>query len=62
VAESAFRCALGHTRRAYECPACGELVTGEAASLEHWRWYRDRTSSKRIRALIDERLAEVTPA
>ena len=36
-----------------ECPACGEALTGKKASLEHWRWYRGRTSSKAIRDGID---------
>lgn len=53
--ESLF-CYLGHTSRAYECPACGETVTGKKATLEHWRWYRKRTSSKRIKAAIDAHL------
>lgn len=52
-------CELGHTQRSYERPACGEAHTiGEKASLEHWRWYRGRTSSKRIKALIDKRLGD----
>lgn len=54
------RCILGHTRRAYECPSCGEAVTGQVASLEHWRWYRGRTSSKKVKALIDQHLQAVT--
>lgn len=53
-------CELGHTQRAHECPACGEAVTGDPASLEHWRWYRGRTSSKRIKALVDERIKAMT--
>ena len=55
-------CALGHTQRAYECPACGQAATGQTASLEHWRWYRGRTSSKRIKAAIDEHLREKAAA
>lgn len=47
-------CALGHTQKAYECPACCEAATGQQAPPEHWRWYRGRTSSKRIKALVDE--------
>lgn len=54
-------CILGHRQRAYECPACGEEATGEAATLEHWRWYRGRTSSKRIKAAIDAILAARGP-
>lgn len=51
-------CFLGHTRQAMECPACGEAAhPGKVAKIEHWRWYRSRTSSKRIRAAIDEHLA-----
>lgn len=49
-------CSLGHTQKAYECPACAEAA-GETPLLEHWRWYRGRTSSKRIKALINQRLA-----
>jgi hypothetical protein len=49
-------CVLGHTQRAQECPSCGEAATGKKATLEHWRWYRTRTSSARIRALVDEHL------
>lgn len=60
VSAAPLRCVLGHTRRAMECPACGEAATGEAASDEHWRWYRSRTSSKRIKALIDEHLRTET--
>ena len=45
-------CALGHTSRAMECPACGEAAR-ETAPPEHWRWYRGRTSSKRIREAVD---------
>ena len=53
-----WECHLGHTRRAMECPACGEMaVPGWTAKLEHWRWYRGRTSSKRVRALVDAHLA-----
>ncbi len=51
-------CSLGHTQQAHECPACGEAATGVKASLEHWRWYRSRTSSKRIKAAVDAFLAE----
>lgn len=51
------RCWLGHTWRSYECPACGELATGNVATEEHWRWYRTRTSSKRIKGLIDMRVS-----
>jgi hypothetical protein len=40
-------CVLGHTRQAMECPACAEEA-GDVPSLEHWRWYRNRTSSKRV--------------
>lgn len=57
-------CALGHTRLAYECPACSEAKDGKPASEEHWRWYRSRTSSKRIKERIDSRAAareETTP-
>lgn len=50
-------CVLGHTQHAYECPSCGEVATGNKAPLEHWRWYRSRTSSKRVKALIDVYIA-----
>lgn len=50
-------CVLGHTQRAMECPACGEAFTGLTAKPEHWRWYRERTSSKRIKAALDQLLA-----
>lgn len=56
---SAF-CSLGHTAIAYECPACAEAKTGKPVSIEHWRWYRNRTMSKRIKALVDEHLRTVT--
>lgn len=55
---SAALCSLGHTQRSYECPACGEAATGQTATDEHWRWYRGRTSSKRVKVLIDEHLKE----
>jgi hypothetical protein len=51
------RCILGHSQRAYECPSCGEAATGEVAPLEHWRWYRTRTSSVKVKARIDEYLS-----
>lgn len=54
-------CVLGHTKRAMECPSCGEAATGEKATVEHWRWYRTRTSSKRIKDLIDKHLAALAP-
>lgn len=57
--DSSAACVLGHTQRAYECPSCGEAATGEKASLEHWRWYRGRTSSKHVKALIDTHLKGV---
>jgi hypothetical protein len=51
-----WRCMLGHTRRAMECPACAELGGASPQPETSWRWYRRRTQSKRIRSLIDERL------
>ena len=51
-------CSLGHTHQAMECPACAE-AKGETTSVEWWRWYRGRTSSKRIKALVDEHLRTV---
>ena len=63
MSEDTTRCWLGHSYRAYECPACGELaVPGTVATEEHWRWYRGRTSSKRIKALIDMRVPARPPA
>lgn len=53
-------CELGHSQRAHECPACGQASTGQTASLEHWRWYKGRTSSKRIKALVDARIKAMT--
>jgi hypothetical protein len=47
---------LGHLRRSMECPACAELSGAEKQPEETWRWFRTRTSSKRIKARIDERL------
>jgi len=52
-------CALGHTSRAYECPACSEALTGAKCPIEHWRWYRSRTGSKRIRDAVDRYLSAV---
>ena len=51
-------CALGHKSKAMECPACCEAssVINEKMPLEHWRWYRGRTSSKRIKALVSEEI------
>jgi len=47
-------CFLGHLRQAMECPACGEAAQpGWKAKPEHWKWYRGRTSSKRIKAALD---------
>jgi hypothetical protein len=51
-------CALGHARIAYECPACTEAHSGNVAPIENWKWYRNRTSSKRIRALVDDYIKE----
>ena len=51
-------CRLGHTRIAYECPACTEAKSGNVAPIENWRWYRNRTGSKRIRAGVDAYLQE----
>ena len=60
MTDAPSNCVLGHTRRAYECPSCGEVATpGVKATLEHWRWYRGRTSSPRVKALIDEHLKEM---
>jgi hypothetical protein len=52
-------CALGHKSHSYECPACAE-ERGATTTLERWRWFRTRTSSKRIRGEIDDRLADAT--
>jgi hypothetical protein len=51
---AATRCELGHTQKAMECPACSG-----SDDLAHWRWYRSRTSSKRIKALIDTHMHDL---
>jgi len=48
----ADRCSLGHTRRSFECPACAETHDGSPTTVDWWKWFRGRTSSKRIRALV----------
>lgn len=53
---SAAVCALGHTRKAMECPACSG-----STDLAHWRWYKSRTSSKRIRAGVQAYLDAQPP-
>lgn len=49
-------CRLGHRQRSYECPGCSEALGLGEAPVEHWRWFRGRTSSKRVKAAIDEYL------
>jgi len=36
---AAWRCELGHTQKAMECPACAG-----ASDTEWWRWYRSSTA------------------
>ena len=52
-------CIVGHKQRAYECPGC-TAARGTPCDLDHWRWYRTRTSSKRIRAAVTAIIAERT--
>lgn len=47
-------CALGHTTKAMECPSCSGTD-----DLEHWKWYKTRTSSKRVRALVQAHIDRV---
>ena len=51
-------CRLGHRQQSMECPACSEARGLGEMTIEHWRWFRTRTSSKRIKAAIDQHLAE----
>jgi hypothetical protein len=55
VAEA--HCIVGHKQRAYECPGCTE-ARGTPCDLDHWRWYRTRTSSKRIRDAVTAVIAK----
>ena len=52
-------CIVGHRAHSYECPGCAE-ANGRPQDLEAWRWYRGRTSSKRIRAAVTAVIAERT--
>lgn len=54
--QDGMTCRLGHRQHSYECPACAE-AKGHATTVQQWRWFRGRTSSKRIKGLIDEHLA-----
>lgn len=56
MTDGPWSCMLGHKRRSYECPACAEAGGADSQTEEAWRWFRKRTSSKRIKSLIDERL------
>lgn len=56
--ESTGLCILGHRQTSLECPACSEALGLGQRPVEHWRWFRTRTSSKRIKGLIDEHLRD----
>lgn len=46
-------CVLGHKRQAMECPACSEARGRGEMPVEHWKWYRGRTSSITTKGRID---------
>lgn len=50
-------CELGHHVKAMECPACSGTE-----DLAHWRWYKGRTSSKRIKPLVQAHIDRVIAA
>lgn len=49
-------CRLGHTQRSMECPGCAE-ANGTETSVEWWRWYKGRTSSRTVKDAVTAHLA-----
>ncbi len=52
-------CRVGHVTLAMECPGCAE-ARGYETTVEMWRWYRTRTSSRAVKDAITAHLATLS--